>query len=177
MKKLIKKIGVALLIGATVLTTINIPVANHTVFAATQKTSAGYLYEKFSDHVEIVGYESPSEDIIDLKIPSKIANLPVTTICCAAFAECQTIKSVTIPTSVTVLEPDIFRGCDVLETVSFPGTIETIPGGTFNGCDVLKTVKLAEGIKTICSRAFYDCERLESIELPASITEFYGNSI
>lgn len=125
-------------------------------------------------------------------IPSKIYDVPVTTIGKNAFSYCSKLASVTIPTSVTTIDYGAFRycnalksvvipgsvtklgenafyGCKGLESVTVPGSVKRIPNYMFASCDNLKTVTLGSGVEEIGKYAFGSCKSLESITLPDSV--------
>ena len=67
---------------------------------------AGLLYEIVDGEVTITGYtdELPAE----LTIPATIEGYPVTTIGNSAFCDCTSLKSVTLPDSITTIGDDAF---------------------------------------------------------------------
>ena len=75
---------------------------------------------QFSNGV-ITGYVGSGGDV---EIPDQIGGIPVTTIDYYAFFECTSLKSVTIPASVTLIEEEAFGGCTALRTVTFLGEPE-----------------------------------------------------
>ena len=102
----------------------------------------------------------PKADAFDANIISntykdgqgKIAfDIDISTIGEAAFFECSTLRSITIPEGVT-----------------------TIEYGAFYNCANLKEVTLPEGVVTIGNYAFCHCLGLHNIKLPASVA-FLGN--
>ncbi len=102
----------------------------------------------------------PKADAFDANIISntykdgqgKIAfDIDITTIGEAAFFECSTLRSITIPEGVT-----------------------TIEYGAFYNCANLKEVTLPEGVVTIGNNAFCNCKGLHNVTIPASVT-FLGN--
>lgn len=101
-----------------------------------------------------------------------------------AFQGCTSLKSITIPASVTTLGRKTFKGCTSLETVVFQkGTKLTgIPGGasseygteygyeyssygTFIGCTALKTISIPDSFTYIGSHAFFGCTSLETVSI------------
>ncbi|MBE6588622.1 MAG: leucine-rich repeat domain-containing protein [Ruminococcaceae bacterium] len=131
----------------------------------------------------------------DLVIPSKHEELPVKEIQIGAFENCTTLKSVTVPDSVTTLGNSAFNGCTGLEHLTIPfvgasldGSTNTHFGYIFGASSYsehaecvppsLKTVVITGGA-SIGSYAFYDCKELTNVEMPSSLTVigsyvFYG---
>ena len=83
------------------------------------------------------------------------------------------ITDVTVPASVTKIEPGAFSVCTLLEKVTFeePSALTEIPVGMCNSCYVLKSVNIPSGIRKIGKSAFRSCGQLEKIELPAALED------
>ncbi|KAL3944887.1 MAG: hypothetical protein SGBAC_001032 [Bacillariaceae sp.] len=120
-----------------------------------------------------------------------------------AFYDCQALREVDIPPSVTTIENEAFRKCSSLTKVRFeergssllttigkssfalckslmeisiPSSVETIRCGAFIGCESLTRVSLlGRRLKSIESCGFYKCVQLEQVEIPRSL-ETMGNS-
>ena len=72
------------------------------------EAARGGASEELSSYVEITGYIGSSEYVT---IPEKINDLPVTQIGDTAFQNKQSLKSVTIPDTVTFIQETAFDGC------------------------------------------------------------------
>ena len=105
----------------------------------------------------------------------------VTTIKSGAFAECQNIESITLPSSVESLGDDFggctFSDCKNLKTVVLSKAIKVIPWRTFYGCSSLKNIVIPEGVTKINATAFSNCARLRSVKLPLSLEEIDYNDL
>lgn len=116
-----------------------------------------------------------------------------------AFVDCRSLKSITIPASVTEIGASAFRNNepgelkikgsyinddgDIIEydfTNTFSLTdvkfekgskLKTITGSMFFEQESLPSITLPEGITTIEKGAFVNCLSLKSITIPASVTE------
>ncbi len=95
-----------------------------------------------------------------------------TSIVSYTFEFCRTLIDITIPSSVTTIDPWAFYGLSSLESIDLSGctNLTTISGAAFSDCYALKNITLPEGLKTISHDAFYMCYYLESITLPDSLT-------
>jgi len=134
----------------------------------------------------ITGYVGKSATV---RIPHVIDGYRVTGISWFAFRNNKTVKSVSIPNSVTQLGGYAFDGCTALTSVHLPDSLETmdyytfngcthlrsvrlpvkltkLPYGMFDGCTALGTIDLPESVKTIDSYAFTGCTALKSVALP-----------
>lgn len=161
------------------------------------KTMGDYTYDVASDDtITIVNYNGSENEVI---IPNEIDGKKVKKIGYAAFAECKSIESLTIPTSVTIIDsyafsqcsqlkeihiPDsvvslgkyAFGACISLEEVILPNKIKGLGYGTFFDCIALKNVVFPEGLKSIGESTFGNCKSLVEINFPASLTSIEGNA-
>jgi hypothetical protein len=77
---------------------------------------------------------------------------------------------------VSILGKAAFQNCSSLQSISIPSSIETISQSCFGGCRKLSSFKFETGsrISTIKRSAFSDCSSLTSISIPASIHTISG---
>ena len=88
----------------------------------------------------------------------------------SAFRDCDILKEISIPETVTYIGGYAFSGCTRLETVNIPEGITSIEEYTFNNCSVLKSIELPENVTSIGEAAFRYCTQLESVNIPEGIT-------
>ncbi|MBD5227353.1 MAG: leucine-rich repeat domain-containing protein [Bacteroidales bacterium] len=135
--------------------------------------------------------------IIPSNVSYKGQSYAVTFLDCAAFAECKSLKSVTIPNGVkrigdgcfqdcenlssvslpeglNKLENEVFRDCINLSSITFPEDLTEIGFACFWCCYNLSSVYLPEGLKIIRDDAFRNCKGLTSITIPQNVTEIEG---
>ena len=93
----------------------------------------------------------------------------ITIISKKAFYDCETLETVTIPTSVKSIEKWAFSGTN-LKTVTIPIEVSCIEDLTFADCKNLKNIFLPKSIKTIKNGAFWGCSSLADITLPGVTT-------
>ncbi len=105
----------------------------------------------------------------------------LTTIEEGAFRDCSNLSSITLPSSVETLNPNIFNGCVSLTNVSFSNNqnIRTIPVGMFMNCTSLETVTLPSGSRfnRINEDAFANTSSLEYLIIPSTIETLEENVI
>lgn len=141
---------------------------------------------------------------IDMEIPSKVLLggkvYIVTEIGMQALAGCQFLRNVVVPSTVTNIQAEGFRECSNLKTVLLPtevslgyGAFSTcqnlesveIPSGSFIGreafyfCTALKELKIDSGVTSIDKNAFNECISLTNVFIPSTVKyirkgAFYG---
>lgn len=65
-----------------------------------------------------------------------------------AFGSCSALKKVSLPTTIRILEPNIFSGCDKLTEVSFRGTLKnwnSIKKGFWDYDSHIRTIHCSDG--------------------------------
>lgn len=82
------------------------------------------------------------------------------------FMNCNQLKSVVLPESVTEIQDNAFKNCKALTSVTAKGTITYIGNSAFYGCEELVEVPDLSNI-TAFSRGeeFYNCKKLVNIQL------------
>ncbi len=88
-----------------------------------------------------------------------------------AFRGNETIRSITLPASITSIGKNAFRDCTILRQVTCEGN-GSISIGTqaFSDCTALQTCILPGGSASIGTGAFYNCTSLARIQMPARLT-------
>lgn len=105
-----------------------------------------------------------------VEIPATLGGSPVTGIGMHAFAEYTSLKSVSMPESMTWIGNGAFAGCTGLESVALPAGLKSIGENVFYSCTSLTSVVIPDKVTSIGSLAFFGCLKLESITVPAGIT-------
>lgn len=105
-----------------------------------------------------------------VEIPATLGGSPVTGIGMHAFAEYTSLKSVSMPESMTWIGDSAFAGCTGLEQVEFSPNLTAIGSKSFYSCNGLTSVVVPDKVTSIESLAFFGCLNLESITIPASVT-------
>ena len=94
----------------------------------------------------------------------------VTSIGSSAFNNCTSLMSVTIPDSVTSIDTYAFYSCTSLKTITIPDRVTSIGENTFAYCTSLTSVTIGNGVASIGNSAFYGCTRLTSITIGNAVT-------
>lgn len=105
-----------------------------------------------------------------VEIPATLGGYPVTGIQMQAFIKCTSLKSVSMPESMTWIGNSAFAGCTGLEQVEISPNLTAIGPNSFYSCNGLTSVVVPDKVTSIGSLAFFGCLKLESITVPAGIT-------
>lgn len=176
-----------------------IPYETNSISAATKIVDGvRYQYDSKKKTYSVTGFTSDVPE--NLAVLKEINGEKVTAVQAQAFKNCEKIKSVQIPNTVTAIGdsafedsgitvisiPDsvqsigerAFASCSGLNSISLPDKITVIPEQCF-GNSGLTQVKLPENLEIIENRSFYGTQ-LKAVEIPETVTEIgeaaFGNS-
>ena len=105
----------------------------------------------------------------DVVIPDVYRGYPVKVIADSAFLECETMETISIPTSVTTIGWFAFYKCINLKVVHIPNSVEVICSYAFYYCTSLENVTLPDDLLSFGTRCFYNCQSLTSLIIPLSV--------
>lgn len=88
-----------------------------------------------------------------------------------SFYNCSAMTSCTMPEGLTTIDNYAFAGCAVLPSITFPATLKEIGEYAFANCVALEAIVIPEGATTVGAQAFYNCTAVAALNLPASLTE------
>ena len=98
----------------------------------------------------------------------------VTSIGDYAFAYCDQVTSVKLPSSLKGLGTGCFEGCSQLSgEFDIPEGVKILNSNTFKDCKRITKIKLHDNISSIQSEAFSGCSSLESMKLSSGIERIY----
>ena len=95
-----------------------------------------------------------------------------------AFYSCPSLKTVTLPKSLTSIGSHAFDFCTILGSlgsIEIPGTVTEIGDFAFNNSG-LTSVTIDEGVKSTGAYMFYKCGNLTTVTLPESLTTIANGS-
>ena len=90
---------------------------------------------------------------------------PVSSIGENAFAGCEELESVQLPSTMRGVNSCAFLGCTNLQQVSIPSTIRSVRSCAFTGCTSLEQIVLPRHMELVDSLTLYCCASLTSVVL------------
>lgn len=135
-----------------------------------------YSYDDFyyainaKNEITITGRNLFSSSFLD--IPSTIEGKIITTIGKSAFED-SSLKSITIPNSVTTIGELAFGNCNSLKSITIPDSVISIGAYAFYDCDSLTSITIPDSVISIGVDAFDDCESITIQCNPGSYAEKY----
>ena len=111
----------------------------------------------------------------DVVIPSSVTDsnsgntYSVIAIGTDAFANCDSVNSVTIPSSVTFIKDRAFYGCKRMTSISIPESVTSIGMSVFHNCRSLGSISIPSSITSITTSMFYGCRSLTSVSIPSGV--------
>ena len=122
-------------------------------------------------------YNGPATDVF---IPSNVTEIGGN-----AFEGCTSLKSITIPSSVTIIQNaptnkwgsisgGAFFGCVSLSKVIIPSSVSFIGKCAFMDCSNLVNISIPNSVTEIEDLAFCGCTSLTSINIPNSVKKLGG---
>lgn len=102
-------------------------------------------------------------------IKSITVPLSVTRIGKEAFSCCSSLKKLQLPESINEIDDEAFLGCTSLEEVYMPDSVTKFGRQVFQFCYSLKSVRLSMLLESIKEYTFSECLELQSIVIPSSV--------
>ena len=152
----------------------------------TPSVFAGFEYDIIDGRSVTITNYTGNAAVLD--IPAQIQGLPVTAIGRYAFEYCESLTSITIPSSVTSIGYSAFSSCRGLSSVTIPSSVTSIDGNAFSFCNALTSITVDsrnsayasidgvlfdKGIRTII--AYPAGKTTRTYTIPSSVT-FVGNA-
>ena len=88
-----------------------------------------------------------------------------------AFYGCDGLRSLTLPTNITLIGNHAFGVCRNLATLNIPSNVISIGNCAFLDCYNLKSIDLPSRLTSIGGSAFSGCNYLASLNFPSSLSE------
>lgn len=131
-----------------------------------------YVITSLSPNTVKVGYNPMTTG--ELTLPASITSYgqtySVTAIGENAFFNCRNLTKVTLPATITEIEPQGFAFCSGITTIKMSPAITAIGKGAFYNCSALTSIEIPPAVASIGEAAFLYCMALQEINMPASVT-------
>ena len=101
----------------------------------------------------------------------------VTSINDAAFVNCTSLTSVTIPDGVTNIGYEVFAGCTSLANMVLPNGVTRIGAEAFEWCTSMKNITIPDGVMSIGYDAFLNCKSLTNVYFTGTEEAWNGITI
>ena len=101
-----------------------------------------------------------------LTIPATLSTVPK-----LAFAQAESLETLNIPEGVMTIEEGAFFGCASLPGLQLPATILSVENFAFLGCEKMTFIKMAADTPSsarVGTTAFFNCSSVTEAEVPAS---------
>lgn len=98
----------------------------------------------------------------------------VTNIGFAAFYICPSLKKVTLPSTLKIIERNAFNYCIELEEITIPANVTDIDKRAFYDCKKLKKIVIGPNVKHIAERVFSNCPEVTIHGKEGSYAEVYA---
>lgn len=129
---------------------------------------------EIGDGVKSIGYQAfrNNNSLESISIPDS-----VTLIDGRAFQDCIKLTAVTIGSGVTSIGRIAFSNCNRLQSITIPDSVTSIGDTAFYSCTGLTAVIIGSGVTSIESNAFNNCWSLMSITCKSTVAPTIGSNI
>ena len=148
--------------------------------AATDSSKDGHENEPNS--TDLVFYNVPGDtyavkasetfSLSHVDIPETYHGVAVTRLMPSAFMNKTTLKSVTLPNSITLIGNMAFAECTALETITIPNGVTSIELLSFSNCYNLASITIPNSVTTFGDGVFEGCINLVSIRFEGTVAEW-----
>lgn len=142
-----------------------------------------YVFDDFSESYKVMTVTTQSESF---EIPEIYEGHPVKAIASRAFRDCENLKSITIPDTITSIGSHAFTECPNIERAVIPANAAIylpknnlkelvitsgtdIPANTFENCMTLESIIIADSILNVGSNAFAGCTNIKKAIVPTTV--------
>ena len=105
-------------------------------------------------------------------VPESLENVTIrggTVLVDGAFENCDSIKQIILPNTITTIGEKAFAECSSLETIKIPKSVISIGRHAFYKCASLEEIIIPNGVENIDDIAFVYCTNLKKIVIPRSV--------
>ncbi len=136
---------------------------------APQKPDIPFTWRNDGISITVTGYTGKDTDVV---IPDTIEGLPVAAVGMSSFYGNATLKSISIPDTVEVIDRKAFLGCKNLSEITIPANVYAINEGAFYDCSGLSSITIPKNVTTIGEMVVLGCSNLTGIHVDADNPRF-----
>ena len=155
------------------------------VLHATGSLGLKYSRIDYKDEYTVSGIGTCND--ADIIIPEYYNGMPVTAISPLVFADKSSIRSISIPASINMIEEWAFKNCTGLEAVyitdlaawcetEFESNPLALANALYLNGELLTELKVPHGVEMIATNAFSQYTRLTSVSIPSSVKAIGNNA-
>ena len=115
-----------------------------------------------SDGTQVIAYWGENSEVT---IPEGVQSIGDR----GAFWGCNSLTSLTLPSSLQSIGDSAFSGCESLSSLTLPSSLQSIGDCAFYDCNSLTSLTLPSSLQSIGNSAFYGCKSLRPLTLPSSL--------
>ena len=127
----------------------------------------GITYFYFDNSLTASVFSGSDNTVTSISIPSSIkineTDYTVTEICPWAFKEYYSLKSLSIPDEISVIDENAFMLCSRLESLELPQSLRIIKKSAFQSCSGIEKLIIPSSVEIIQDYAFAFCNSLKSV--------------
>ncbi|MBO2527222.1 MAG: hypothetical protein CW335_03460, partial [Clostridiales bacterium] len=114
----------------------------------------GYMY----DYMDVAPWDLRADDIRTVNVGEGVASIGSW-----VFQNCSNLTSVSLPTTLELIDNGAFWFCNSLTEIQIPASVTAIGESAFCGCEGLAEVTIPASVNKIGAGAFSECSGLNSI--------------
>ena len=135
-------------------------------------TNINKVYTNTVQKIELGTGSNLGNYAFDFCMSLKTITIPssITSVGTYAFYNCYSLVSVTIPNGVTSIRTNAFYNCYSLVSVVIPDSVRSIESSSFTNCYSLILITIPDSVTIIGGSVFGDCHSLTSIMIPGNVT-------
>lgn len=115
-----------------------------------------------ADNTEIIGEHAfaQCDKLTNVVLPSSVESIAE-----SAFCQCTEITDIKLSENLKNIGDEAFRGCISLANIALPNSLTDIGLNAFSECTAIKSIALPKGVANIGNGAFGNCSSLTAIEV------------
>lgn len=94
-----------------------------------------------------------------------------------AFADCENLRSVNLPNTITEIRDGTFEGCTGITKIVIPNSVQRLWSRAFKDATSLSSVTIGNNVEEIHNETFAGCTSLKSITFPKNIKNIYRDAL